>query len=136
MQREPDMARPAGSATTAQSRDAILLDTIARHLADEMSYLMQLSDRVQEALSGCAFAAPPDPGTLAGLQYIDRIGQGLADVNRLLRLLPSGFPDNAALPRDMVLAHLTLRDLVTRIAPTDGQATTTPGDHYGDVVWL
>ncbi len=116
------------------SRDDLSLDSLARRVADELALLSSLSLSLQEALSHCPFATHPDAATLAGLQGIDRISQGIDDLRRLMDALPEHLPDAVTVAPEMLLAPLQLRDLADRLAAAE--RPPTPRNSGGDVCWF
>ncbi|MDI3335187.1 hypothetical protein QKW60_02110 [Defluviimonas aestuarii] len=124
------------SSSKSHDHDSIRLDELAAHLADELSNLLQLSQTVQQALSDCIFAEPPDAETLFRLQSLDRIGQGLADLSRLMQYLRADLPEEATVPIGQVLEHLHLRELADRFSRQDRGAGPDRRVICGDVVWL
>ncbi len=124
------------SPPSPEMQKSVRIIDLAVHLAEELSHLALLSQTVQEALSDCVFAEPPDEATLARLQSIDRIGQGLADLTRLMGLFQARLPGETMLPRDVVLAHLHLRELADRIVARNPSDRPDILIARGEVVWL
>lgn len=116
--------------------DDLSLDSLARRVADELALLSNLSLALQEALSHCPFATHPDAATLAGLQGIDRISQGIDDLRRLMDALPDHLPDAITVAPRTLLAPLRLRDLADRLAAAEGPRTALPRRSTGDVSWF
>lgn len=119
------------------SHDDLSLGTLARRVADELALLSCLSLALQEALSHCPFATHPDAATLAGLQGIDRITQGIDDLRRLMDALPDHLPDTITVAPRTLLAPLRLRDLADRLAMAEGPRAVAPRtSSAGDVSWF
>lgn len=129
------MTEPA-SPFRPPTRDDLALDTLARRVADELALLSSLSLALQEALSRCRFATHPDAATLAGLQGIDRISQGIDDLRRLMDALPAHLPDAVAVAPGALFAPLRLRDLVDRLAAAERPPMPAPCDVSGEVCWF
>ncbi len=95
--------------------DQLALTDLAFRIGAELDFLMHLSLTVQSALSHCICTHPADAETLKGLQGIDRITQGLADVARLMADIGDTAPGGVFLGRHALERRLQLRDLCQRI---------------------
>ncbi|MGB3313562.1 MAG: hypothetical protein WBB85_04050 [Albidovulum sp.] len=123
-------------ADTQTDQDEITLDTLALRIAEELAHLTQLSQDVQDGLSGCITACPQDGAIVMQLQAIDRIGQGLADLGRLMAGLTGELPGDITLPTGTLRRDLRLRDLADRLVPQTREPASAPGRKTGDILWF
>ena len=118
------------------ARGEIALDTLTLHIAEELAHLAQLSLEVQDGLSACITACSPDIAMLSQLQSIDRIGQGLADLGRLMAGLTGELPGDVTLQTDALRRDLRLRELADRLVPLVGGSRPAPSRTDGDILWF
>ncbi len=114
----------------------LTLDILAGRIAEELALLAELAQGMQEALSHCRFAVQPNAETLAGLQAIDRISQGVEDLRHLMDALPEQLPPSIPVMPETLLARLQLRDLADRLASTEPTCPLARRGHGGDVCWF
>ncbi|GAB4390574.1 hypothetical protein [Albidovulum sp.] len=115
----------------------VQLAALARDVAGELALLHGMALALQETLSECRVLPAQRPVLLARLQAIDRISQGLADLQRLMEDLPACLPDDLAVLQDRILKRVQLRQLADRLAgsgsagsgaPADAARPTAPGE--------
>lgn len=99
--------------------DTLTLADLTQRIGSELDCLMQLSLTVQAALSHCTGAHPSDSETLKGLQGIDRITQGLADIARLMTDISDAAPQGIYFMRHSLKHRLQIRSLCQRIFLAD-----------------
>ena len=105
--------------TNPPPADSLALAELTQRIGSELDYLRRLSLTVQAALSQCTGAHPSDAETLKGLQGIDRITQGLADIARLMTDISNAAPQGIYLTRHSLKHRLQLRGLCQRIFVAD-----------------
>ena len=121
--------------TDPSPADTLTLADLTQRIGSELDCLMQVSLKVQAALSHCTCAHPSDSETLKSLQGIDRITQGLADVARLMTNISDAAPQGIYLPRHSLKHRLQLRSLCQRIFPADPKLfLPEPSSDSGDVL--
>ena len=113
--------------------DQLALTDLATRIGGELDFLVHLSLTVQAALSHCTCTHPVDAETLKGLQGIDRITQGLADMARLMADIGETAPQGVYLARHALERRVQLRDLCQRIFVPEAtasrpEARTVPGE--------
>lgn len=95
----------------------VRLDALANRIGVELTELLRLSLSVQDAMAQERAGQGEVAQTVAGLQAIDRISQGLSDLARLMNEVGYRVPDRVLINRQVLDQRLTLRDLANRVLP-------------------
>ncbi|MDW4548740.1 hypothetical protein R5H32_05175 [Defluviimonas sp. D31] len=114
----------------------IALAALLQDVATELSDLATLAGSVQEALSHCDVSDPPDPETLAKLQGLDRLSQGLDNVGRLMATLPAHLPQDLTVATSALISDRRHSYLRRRAAESGRVESEEAKSRPGDVIWF
>lgn len=121
---------------TPAAQNEITLDSLTERIAEELAHLTQLALDVQDGMSACITSCPPDLASMSQLQSIDRIGQGLAVLGRLIAGLTDDLPHDVTLRTESLRRDFRLFELTDRLIHPCGEPRPASSRTCGDVVWF
>lgn len=110
--------QPMTTTCPACAAAPVRLDALANRIGAELAELLRMSLSVQDAIAHERAGLGEAAGTVAGLQAIDRITQGLSDLARLMSEVGYRVPDSVVINRQVLDERLILRDLAHRVLPS------------------